>query len=238
MPPILDLDFMIRSFPVILQYLPMTLLITLVSCLLGLVVAFIVAIIRYFDVPVLSSVCKLYISFIRGTPTLVQLFLIYYGLPIVLLACNEKFGTDFNVSGVDKIVYALFAFSLNTGAFMSETIRSAILSVDRGQLEACYSVNMSTRQAMIRVILPQALAVALPALGNSFISTMKETSLAFSIGIVELLAGARLLGARNSRYFEVYVDAAILYWMSCIILEFILALMEKYLRKHERHPVR
>ncbi|MDR1885239.1 MAG: amino acid ABC transporter permease [Synergistaceae bacterium] len=230
---VFDLGFMLTAIPDVLKYLPVTILISFGSSLIGLVVAFIVALIRYFEVPVLSPLCKLYISFIRGTPTLVQLFIVYYGIPIVLVAANQRFGTNINVSGLPKIIYVLFAFALNTGAYMSETIRSAITSVDAGQWEACYSLNMNTRQAVTRIVIPQALTVALPSLGNSWISVMKDTSLAFSIGLVELLSAARLIGARASRYLEVYIDAALMYWGVCIVMEIVLSLLEKRMRKYE-----
>jgi L-cystine transport system permease protein len=232
---IFDFQYMFKALPGLLKYLPITILLSFGSSIIGLVVAFFVALIRYFQVPFLSPICKLYISFIRGTPTLVQLFLVYYGIPMVLLMINDKLGTSFNINGIPKMVYIFFAFSLNTGAYMSETIRSAILSVDPGQWEACYSVNMNTRQALRRIILPQALTVALPSLGNSCISVMKDTSLAFSIGLVELLSAARLAGARTSRYFEMFIDAAFLYWMTCIFMEMVLAFSEKRLRRYEKN---
>jgi L-cystine transport system permease protein len=231
---VFDFGFMFSAIPEILKYVPITVLLSLGSSFIGLIVAFIVALIRYFKVPILSPLCQVYISFIRGTPTLVQLFIVYYGIPIILIGLNQRFGANINVSGLPKIVYVFFAFSLNTGAYMSETIRSAIASVEPGQWEACYSLNMNTRQAITRIIIPQALTVALPPLGNSWISVMKDTSLAFSIGLVELLSSARLIGARASRYLEVYIDAALLYWLVCILMEFVLALLEKRMRKYER----
>jgi His/Glu/Gln/Arg/opine family amino acid ABC transporter permease subunit len=193
-----------------------------------------VALIRHFRTPILSPLSQLYISFVRGTPLLVQLFIVYYGIPIVLVALNQHFGTNMNLAGLPKMVYVFLAFSLNTGAYMSETIRSAIASVEPGQWDACYSLNMNTKQAITRIIIPQALTVALPPLGNSWISVMKDTSLAFSIGLVELLSSARLIGARASRYLEVYIDAALIYWGVCIVMELALVLMERRLRKYER----
>jgi L-cystine transport system permease protein len=231
---VFDFGFMFAAIPDILKYLPITVLLSFGSSCIGLFVAVIVALIRYFKIPILSPLCQLYISFIRGTPTLVQLFIVYYGIPIILIGVNQRFGTNINVSGLPKIVYIFSAFSLNTGAYMSETIRSAIASVEPGQWEACYSLNMNTKQALWRIIIPQALTVALPPLGNSWISVMKDTSLAFCIGLVELLSSARLIGARASRYLEVYIDAALLYWGVCILMELVLAFLEKRMRKYER----
>ena len=171
---VFDFNFMISTIPEIIKFLPVTLMIAVYSGIIALVLGFAVAIVRVFKVKILSPICLVYISFIRGTPAMVQLLVAYYGIPIMLKGINESLGTNWNVTGIPASVFAVIALALNSGAFMSETIRSAILSVDAGQLEACYSVNMSTFQAMRRIILPQAFTVALPSLGNSLISLLKE----------------------------------------------------------------
>ncbi len=231
---IFDVNYMLSTVPQILPYLPVTLGLAFLSAGFGLIIGFLVALVRYFRIRVLSGICKVYVSFIRGTPMLVQLFLVYYGIPILLASINQSFGTNLNVNRIPAVIFAAVAFSLNCGAYMSETIRSAMLSVDAGQLEACYSVNMSTRQAMLRVILPQAFTVALPPLGNSLISMVKETSLAFSISLVDMMAQAKLVGSRSFRFFEVYVVASILYWCVCIFIEQALSFIEKRMRCYER----
>ena len=109
--------------------------------------------------------------------------------------------------------------------------------MDAGQLEACYSVNMTTRQALTRVILPQAFSVALPPLGNSFISLVKETSLVFNISVVEIMAAAKIVGSRSFRFFEVYIVVALIYWVCCFILERLLGFLEKHVRRYERRAV-
>ncbi len=235
---IFDLKYMLSTVPQILPYLPLTLGLAFLSAGLGLVIGFAVALVRYFRVKVLSALCKVYVSFIRGTPMLVQLFLVYYGTPILLEGINTQWGTSFSVNGIPRLVFAAVAFSLNCGAYMSETIRSAMLSVDTGQLETCYSVNMTTRKAMTRIILPQAFTVALPPLGNSLISMVKETSLAFSISVVDMMAQAKLVGSRSFRFFEVYVVVSFLYWGVCILIEQALAFIEKRMRRYERMLVK
>ncbi len=235
---IFDPKYMLSTVPQILPYLPLTLGLAFLSAGLGLILGFLVALARYFRVRVLSPLCKVYVSFIRGTPMLVQLFLVYYGIPILLEGINASWGTSFNVNGIPRLVFAAVAFSLNCGAYMSETIRSAMLSVDAGQMEACYSVNMTTRQAMVRIILPQAFTVALPPLGNSLISMVKETSLAFSISVVDMMAQAKLVGSRSFRFFEVYVVVSFLYWGICILIEQALAQIEKRMRRYERRLVK
>ncbi len=228
---------MISCVPEIISYLPVTLRIAFISGIIALVLGFLVALVRYFHVRILSPICKVYISIIRGTPEMVQLLVAYYGIPILLKGLNAQFGTGFSVNGIPAETFAIIALSLNSAAFMSETFRSAMLSVDAGQLEACYSVNMTTRQALTRIILPQAFSVALPPLGNSFISLVKETSLVFNISVVEIMAAAKIVGSRSYRFFEVYIVVAAIYWVCCFILERILILLEKRVRRHERRAV-
>jgi ABC-type amino acid transport system permease subunit len=169
---------------------------------------------------------------------MVQLLVAYYGIPIMLKSVNASLGTNLSVNGIPATVFAVIALSLNSGAFMSETIRSAMLSVDAGQLEACYSVNMTTWQALRRIILPQAFTVALPPLGNSFISLLKETSLIFNISVIEMMAQAKIVGSRSFRFFEVYIVVALIYWICCLILERLLAILEKRIRRYERRAIR
>jgi His/Glu/Gln/Arg/opine family amino acid ABC transporter permease subunit len=225
---------MFSTVPGIIAYLPVTLLLTAIASFVGLVIGFAVAMVRFFRIPYATALCKFYISFIRGTPTLVQLLLVYYGLPLLLNTINAKFGTNLSVNAVPKLVFASVALSINAGAYMSEIIRSAIMSVDVGQMEACYSVNMSTALAMRRIILPQAFVVALPPLGNSFMSMLKETSLVFNISVVEIMAQSRLIASRSFRFFEVYIVVSVIYWICCIILERLLAHLETALREYER----
>lgn len=235
---IFDVQFMISTIPQIAGKLPVTLWIAFLSGAIALVLGFLVAMARYFEIRILSPLCKLYVSFMRGTPAMVQLLVAYYGIPILLRGMNESLGTHFSVNGIPASAFAVFALSLNSGAFMSETIRGAMLAVDAGQLEACYSVNLSTGQAMRRIILPQAFTNALPGLGNSFISLLKETSLIFNISVIEMMAQAKITGSRSYRFFEVYIVVALIYWAVCILMERGLGLLEKRVRRYERRAVK
>ncbi|MBP5385419.1 MAG: amino acid ABC transporter permease [Lachnospiraceae bacterium] len=235
---IFDIHYMLSTIPEIVKYLPVTLKIALWSGVIALILGFAVAMVRVFRVRVLSQICVVYIYCISGTPAMVQLLVAYYGIPLLLRGLNESLGTDWNVTGIPASVFAVAALSLNSAAFMSETIRSAILSVEAGQMEACYSVNMTTMQAMRRVVLPQAFAVALPPLGNSLISLLKETSLIFNISVIEMMAAAKIVGARSFRFFEVYIVVALIYWICCLALERILILLERRVRKYERRAVK
>ena len=217
---IFSVEFLIQSIPQIAVYLPITLLITIASCVAGLIVGFFIALARYFEVRVLKTVAKVYISFIRGTPTMVQLVLVYYGIPILLRVMNEAWGTSFDINGIHPVVFAIITLGLNAAAYMSEIIRSALMSVDEGQVEACYSLNMTKWQALISVVIPQAF--------------VKETSLVFNIAVVDIMAQARIVGARSYRYFEVYIAVSLIYWVCCMLLERLLAKIETYVRRKER----
>jgi polar amino acid uptake family ABC transporter, permease protein len=143
---------------------------------------------------------------------------------------NAKFGWSLNVNNVPVIMFVYVAFILNMSAYMSETFRAAILSVEKGQMEAAISIGMSKWQAMRRIILPQAFVTALPNLGNSFISLIKDTSLAFVVSIVELMGKAKIVGAAGLNFFEVYIVVALIYWIVCIVMEGLLMSLEKIVR--------
>ncbi len=224
---------MFTRIPAILRYLPVTLQLVLLSTLFSLIVGAAVAVVKINRVPVLRQIGAFYVSFARGTPSIVQLYLIFYGLPMALRAMNTYWGTQFSTTA-PSMVCAVIAFTFNEGAYASENIRAALASVDRGQREAALSIGMTPAQAFFRIILPEALVVALPPLGNSFIGSIKNTSLAFTCAVVEMTAGARLLASRDYRYFEMYVSLALIYWVITFAGSRLLALAEKKLRCDER----
>jgi His/Glu/Gln/Arg/opine family amino acid ABC transporter permease subunit len=233
MTPLLDWEFMASVLPDLVAVLPVTLKIAAVSLVLALAVGLATALARIQRLPVLSQLAALYVSFTRGTPLLVQIYLSYYGLPKVLDHLQARWGWGLDVSGIPAIAYIYFAFTFNVGAYASETIRAAILAVDRGQLEAALSIGMTRAQAMRRIVLPQALTVALPSFGNTAIALVKDTSLAFLVSVVEVMGKAKILGARGFQFFEVYVLAALVYWAVCIAIERLVAAGELRLRRHE-----
>ncbi|MDR3669501.1 MAG: amino acid ABC transporter permease [Holophaga sp.] len=228
-----DFQFFLSTFPELAGVIPVTLKITLVAMLASLAVGLAVALVRINRVPGLSQLAAVYLSFARGTPMLVQIYLSYYGIPLVLQFLHERYGWTVDVSQIPAIVFIYFAFTFNVAAYLSETIRAAILAIDKGQMEAALSVGMSPMQGMRRIVLPQALAVALPSLGNTVIALVKDTSLAFMISVVEMMGEAKILGARGLRFFEVYVAVALVYWAICIVIERLVAIGEKRVRRFE-----
>ena len=224
---IFDASYIWEFIPKLLEALPVTLEMTVVAAIGGLVFGFLIALVKIKKIKVLNQICSVYVSFMRGTPLLVQLFLSYYGLPIVLQSVNAEFGTSFDINRIPAIVFVFIAFSLNEAAYNSETIRAAIQSVDKNEIEAGKAMGMTNFQIMRRITLPQALVVALPNFGNSLISLLKNTSLAFTVSVVDIMGKAKVVSGRNLRLFEVYIAAAIVYWIVCIIIEIASKIIEK-----------
>ncbi|GAA1842614.1 ABC transporter substrate-binding protein/permease [Microlunatus capsulatus] len=193
--------------PMALAAVKATIPLTVISFVVGLAIALVVALMRLSSVPVLAQVARVYISLIRGTPLLVQLFLIFYGLP--------GLGLTFN-----PFTAAVIAFSLNVGGYAAEVIRSAILSVPRGQWEAASTIGMGYTTTLRRVILPQAARTAVPPLSNTLISLVKDTSLASVVLVTELLRVAQVAAAPTFQFFALYGVAALYYWLICLVLSF------------------
>ena len=201
-------------WPMAVAMVQVTLPLTVVSFFLGLAIAVLTAIFRIADVKFLKQVSKFYIWIFRGTPLLVQLFIVYFGLPIIGIA-------------LDVWSAAIITFSLNIGAYASEAVRAAVLSVPKGQWEAATSLGMSYAQTLRRIIAPQAARISLPPLSNIFISTLKDTSLAASITMVDMFMVAQRIAARTFDPLTLYVLAALYYLVVCTILTFLQARLEK-----------
>lgn len=233
MEPLLDYGFMVQVAPALLRALPVTLNVTVVSMSLALPLALAIALVRVYRVPVLRHAAVAYVSAMRGTPLLVQIYLSYYGLPKLLNHLGDRYGWSIDVSSIPAIAFIYLAFTLNVGAYASEIIRASISAIDRGQMEAALSVGMTRWQGLRRIVLPQAFAIALPGLGNSLISLLKDSSLAFLVSVVELMGEAKIQGARGLQFFEVYLVAALVYWVVCIAIERGVAVLERRVRRHE-----
>jgi len=196
-----------------------TIPLTLLSFMIGLVIALFVALARLSKVKVLTWIAGIYISVIRGTPLLVQLYIIFYALPSLGLV-------------IDPFPSAVIAFSLNVGGYAAEAIRGSILAIPRGQWEAASTIGLGYVLTLRRVILPQALRVAVPSLSNTFISLVKDTSLASSIMVTELLRRAQEIAAPSYEFLALYSLAAIIYWLICSVLSFAQQRLERRLGRH------
>ena len=224
-----DVTNFIKCMPEILGRLPLTIVIAIVAFIIGNTIGFFVALARIYKVPILNPICKAYVSFVRGTPLVVQLFLANYGIARIIYYLQTNTEAFANLSGnaVSAEIMGLVAFSINLGAYTSETIRSAIEAVPNGQFEAAKSVGMTTQQMMVRIIIPQAIRSAVPNLTNTMINTMKDTSLLFTIGIIDMMGQAKIFGARTMKLIEVYVAVALVYWVLCIVMTKVFAIVEK-----------
>jgi len=213
------LQLLLTSLPFLLKGAIWTVVLSLGGMFFGLLLGFGLALMRRSQNLPLRGIARLYISFFRGTPLLVQLFVIYYGLPELGLQ-------------LDPLPAALIGFSLNMAAYTAEIIRSAIGAIDRGQWEAAASIGMTPLQTLRRAILPQALRIALPPLGNSFISLVKDTSLAATIQVPELFRQAQLITARTFEIFSMYLAAALLYWVLASLLSTLQNRLERHYGRH------
>ncbi|KMJ51853.1 amino acid ABC transporter permease [Rhodococcoides fascians] len=206
-------------WPMLKATVTMTIPLTAVSFVVGLIIALAVALARISSIKPLAALARFYVSIIRGTPLLLQLFIIFYGLP--------QFGIV-----ISPFPAAVVAFSLNVGGYAAEVIRAAILSVPKGQWEAAQTIGMGYRTTLQRIVLPQALRTAVPPLSNTLISLVKDTSLASTILVTELLRVAQLAAAPTFDFFTLYSVAALYYWVICIILSFFQGKLEVRLDRY------
>src|SRR3954467_11246829 len=185
-----------------------TIPLTIITFICGLLLAVLTALARLSSVKFLQIIARIYVSVIRGTPLLVQLFIIFYGLPTLGII-------------IDPFPSAVIGFSLNVGAYASEIIRAAIVSIPKGQWEAGYSIGMTYTQALKRIILPQAARVSIPPLSNSFISLVKDTSLASVVLVTEMFRRAQEIASTNYEFLLVYSEAGLIYWVICFFLSIV-----------------
>ena len=214
------------QMPELLNKLPITLELALVAMLISLVLGLLLAIVRIKKIIVLEQLAKIFLSIIRGTPMIIQLYVAYYGVPLIL----QAFGADNTIiRGIPKIIYAFMALGIYQSAFTSETIRAAFISVNKGEIEAAHAMGMTYPQILFKIIIPEAAEVAVPGLVNSLIGLIKGTSLAFACGVIEITAQAQIISGRTYRYLEGYVALAIIYWVITIIIERLLKILEKHI---------
>ncbi|WAG79311.1 cystine ABC transporter permease [Metapseudomonas furukawaii] len=216
-----SLQLALDSAPFLLKGAVYTVVLSLGGMFFGLLLGFLLALARLYGFTPLRWLAQVYVSFFRGTPLLVQLFMIYYGLP--------QLGIQ-----LEPLPAALIGFSLNMAAYTSEILRAAIASIDKGQWEAAASIGMSRSQTLVRAILPQAARTALPPLGNSFISLVKDTALAATIQVPELFRQAQLITARTFEIFTLYLAAALIYWVLATVLSHFQTRLEARVNRHEQ----
>ena len=202
---------------ILLPGLTMTIPLTAISFALAMVIAIAVALVQFANIRVLKQIARFYVWVVRGTPLLVQPFVVFYGLPNVGIL-------------IDPFPAAVLVFSLNEGAYCSETVRAALESVPPGQMEAGQCVGMSYLQVMWRIILPQALRIAFPSLSNSLIALVKDTSLAANITVTEMFMVTQRIVARTYEPLALYIEVGVVYLIFCTVLTKVQRLVEKHMR--------
>ena len=231
-----EFDTAVEAFAFIFKHLPLTLFLPAVTLLIGIVLGSIIAIVRLRSNKLVNAVLAIVVSFFRSVPAILQVFIMYYSLPYliapILSAVTGSVVKPFDVS---PYWTAYIFFIIYQTAYQSENIRGALLSVDRGQLEAALAVGLSYYQAYKRIILPQAFAVAMPSFFTYYLHGIKSLALLFTIKIVDIFAAADIFAALYSRRTEPYVADAIIYWLLCVVLTFVFNTWERSLSKGLRH---
>lgn len=215
-----SLGFMIEALPTLLAGALITLQLTAIATILGLMGGIVLGVARLSKVKLVSLLARVYIDFFRGTPLLVQLYIIYFGIPVLLNSLG--IGFRFNQWGA-----AILGLSLNSAAYLAEIVRAGIQSIESGQKEAAESLGLGPTQTMQYVVFPQALRRMIPPLGNEFITLLKDTSLVAVIGYQELFREGQLIVAKNFRSFEIYATVALVYLVLTILSSQVFSLLER-----------
>ncbi len=212
-----DLNYFLNLVPLMMKYVVVTFEMSILSLVIGLILAVMIALIVHMKVKILYPIIKVWVSFFRGTPVIAQLFFLYFGVVQIFPS----------LKGMGAFTAVVIGLSFNASAYMAETLRGAISSVDKGQMEASLSVGMTYMQAMWRIVLPQAARVAIPPLSNSFIDIIKNSSLAFTLGVTEIMAVAQSEGASSYRFLESFTAVILLYWIIISFFGYIQKILEK-----------
>jgi len=224
----LDIDFMQETFLLVWQGAGVTLALTALSLVLAAPIAFCFAVLRVRGHRVGGTIARLYVSFVRGTPLVLQILLLYSLLPSLLNLLVKAAGSSFNVfEAVDPFWYAVFIFTLNTVALLTEAFRSALLAIPKGQLEAGAVCGLSEAETYLHVILPQALVVALPSIANITVNLIKGTSLAFLMTVKDIMAVGKVAASYGYNYIEAYLDVFVVYLILCTIVQLLFAAAER-----------
>ena len=221
---LIDPHYLLEILPSLLTYLPETIRLSLWSMVFAMILALPLVLFQLQKVPVLGKLASAYVLLTRSCPLVVQIYVVYFGIPVIFLAL-QRHGFDVTTAGLKPALLGVIAMSLHFGAYISQVLRAALLSVDPGQMEAAQAVGMSWFQGFRRIVLPQALCYALPPLCSQFLSIIKSSSILFVISVQELMAGGVIEAAVTYRYLEVYIVVAAIYWVVCFVVEKILGVV-------------
>lgn len=216
-----DLKFAISKLPLLCRYVGNTITLSIISMVFALLLAIIIVLLRYYKVKGVQKFLQFYVDFFRGTPLVAQLFFIYYGLAAIFPIFVK----------MDGYMAAIIGMSLNGSAYMSENPRAAIMAIDKTQTEAGLSCGMKSLQVMRYIVMPQAARIAVPTLANDFINLVKGSSMAFVLGVRELMAQTSIIGAVSYKYFECYFDVIIIYFLLNKLIHLAERKLEAFLNK-------
>lgn len=225
----INYEFLIKTFYLVLAAVPTTLNITVISLLIGLPFAFYLAVIRLRSSKYIRPLISAYVTFVRGTPIVLQILMIYSLLPSLLNGIAKGFDLQVNVFDWNPLIYAYIVFSLNTTALLCEVFRSALGSINKGQLEAALCAGMTTVQAYRHIIIPQALVVAMPNICNITVNLIKGTSLAFLMTVKDMTAVAKVAASYGYNYIEAYMDVFVGYIIICSIVQILFSFTESHI---------
>lgn len=225
-----SIDVLIETILIVATAVPRVMLLAAIIVVMGIILGGLLTIIRRKQIPVLTQVIEIVMSYMRGVPLIVHLFIIRYALPGLSSSFLSLFGVTTDPADFPSVAMVLVAFTLLELTVESENIRGAFASIGKDQFDAAYSIGMTNKQTYQQIIIPQALSVAIPLFLNAYIKNIKALSLAFTVGVVDILTQARFAAALSYRYLESYVAAAIVYWIICGLLQLLFDYMEKKIR--------
>lgn len=223
-----DITYIWTALPKLLPYLPITLAVTGIAVLLGTVLGLLLAVAKLSDARLWQKIANGYTTVMRCTPSIVLLFLVYYGIP----ALAEKL-FNINLQNIHTAFFVIMTFSLQFAAMISEVMRASYMAIDKGQYEAAVSVGLTPFQAMRRVVVPQAFVIFLPNFGNGLIAILQEGALAYTIGFIDIVGKANLIIANQygTHTLEIFIALAVIYWVLSVTLEKLFAYLETVFSK-------
>lgn len=228
----IDFEFLAEAFPQVLASVPVTLLLVFISIPIGWVLGILIALVKNAKAPVLCQIATVFVSFMRSVPMVIILFVSYYSTPLIIQSYLTSIGLSADISSVPAAAYAIAAFVLEQAAYSSEVFRSAILAVDKGQIEAAQSVGMTKPVAYVRIVLPQAITSALPNLNGLFVGLAQGTSLAYFVGVYEVMATSTLLANASYAYIEAYLMATVIYEVLSFVFNRVFRVIETRASKY------
>lgn len=229
----MDTTFFVKALGIAFSGVPIALFVAAIALIIAIPLGFIFALLRLQRVPVLYQFVKVYVSFVRGTPIIIQIFILYSSIPLLLTGIFERYNVPIEVYTIHPLWYAFIIFSFNTTAILAEVFRGALQTVDEGQKEAGYAVGLTTFQVYRRIIIPQMLVAAMPNLCTATVNLIKATSLGYAISLPEITLRTKVAANVGYHYVEAYLAIFIVYLVVCLLVEYGFKIMERKLRRYE-----